>query len=166
MTEPPLSGTHGKDRSSESDISEDGEDCLSDGNLDGGEQEKGEAADGLMHVGSHVVRLDSRLREMSAGIYEGLPRGTAYRKALQIRAEEAGLSAEAFAASGNAQVHEDPAHFKARAASFLDWVKEKYVQELSERKALGAPPQLKDRDIVFRMHIGSSSLSRVGGCPR
>jgi broad specificity phosphatase PhoE len=91
-------------------------------------------AHGLMHVGSHVVRLDPRLREMSAGIYEGLPRGTTYKKAVKIKADEASLTVEAFTAGGNAQVHEDPAQFRARAASFLDWVKEKYVQELSERE--------------------------------
>ena len=95
------------------------------------------AADGMLHVGSHVVRLDPRLREMSAGIYEGLPRGITYKKAVRIKADEAGLSVEAFTARGSIQVHEDPAQFRARASSFLDWAIAEYMQELADREELG-----------------------------
>ena len=119
-----------------------------DSDLDDSEQKEGEpvdgpathsetAADGLLHVGSHIVRLDPRLREMSAGIYEGLPRGTAYKEAVRIKADEAGLSVEALTARGSIRVHEDPAQFRARASSFLDWVIAEYLQELADREELG-----------------------------
>lgn len=140
LTPPPSDGSASPDRSDDGDLDA----------SDDSEQEEGKAADSpraagaqattddlIMHVGSHTVRLDPRLREMSAGIYEGLPRGTAYKKAVAIKAQEAGLSVKAFTAGGNIQVHEDPAQFRARAASFLDWAQAAYLQELSDREELG-----------------------------
>lgn len=103
----------------------------------------------VLRVGAHVVRLDSRLREMSAGIYEGLPRGTAYTKAVRMKAQEAGLSVEAFTAAGSVQGHEDPAQFQARAAAFLDWVEEEYMLGLSHREAQGAPEYSPKEDSVL-----------------
>ena len=55
---------------------------------------------GVLRVGSHVVQLEPRIREMTAGIYEMLPRGTAFKKALKIKAEDAGLSVEAYTKRG------------------------------------------------------------------
>jgi broad specificity phosphatase PhoE len=92
----------------------------------------------VLRVGPHTVRLDTRLREMSAGIYEGLPRGTAFKKAVKIKADEAGVSVEAFTARGGVHVHEDPAQFRARAAAFLGWAEGEYLRELSDRKDLRA----------------------------
>ena len=147
LTPPPSDASASPARGDASDL--DGSD-LDGSDLDDSEPEEGAAADSraagrqtgtddlVMHVGSHTVRLDPRLREMSAGIYEGLPRGTAYKKAVAIKAQEAGLSVEAFTLGGNVQVHEDPAQFRARAASFLDWAQAAYLQELSDREELGA----------------------------
>jgi broad specificity phosphatase PhoE len=70
------------------------------------------AAEAVMHVGRYRVELDPRVREMSAGVYEGLPRGTSYQEAVRAKAHQAGLTVQAFVdACGGPEcvpVREDP----------------------------------------------------------
>ena len=54
------------------------------------------ATEAIMCVGQHRVELDPRVREMSAGVYEGLPRGTTHQEAVRAKARQAGLSVQEF----------------------------------------------------------------------
>ena len=88
----------------------------------------------VLQVGRHSVLLDPRIREMYAGVYEGLPRGTAHRKAVKIKAKEAGISVKEFGAQEREM--ESGADLKARAAAFFGWVESELLTHLSEAREL------------------------------
>ena len=94
----------------------------------------GEGDASVLQVGRHSVLLDPRIREMYAGVYEGLPRGTAHRKAVKIKAKEAGISVKEFGAQEREM--ESGADLKARAAAFFGWVESELLTHLSEVREL------------------------------
>ena len=91
-------------------------------------------APSVLQVGRHSVLLDPRIREMYAGVYEGLPRGTAHRKAVKIKAKEAGISVKEFSAQEREM--ESGADLKARATAFFGWVESELLTHLSEAREL------------------------------